>query len=431
MQNISYTDKVENNGTTTDGKVSASDMNAIKSVVNANAQGSIIVVKQASDFGTIDSTKVYYIDGIIDMGAVSIEVPAGGISIHGSTFDVSQLISTENSYTMFTSPVGGSGNVLMHDVSISVSGTSSKVYELVDATGFNAIEVDAVNYNDCTSLGSIEEYRQLLENGTGRFGGSPELELIGPMVGGFKIDVSITRNVTIPTALFKAGTGFVFSGRFDFNMNADLPATGAFLDFAPANVTNDDSLQLSGCRITRSGAIDSSDTTIYPNIDENSVKSLWRNNVGLPNTIKYIHGSVTTEIATSIVVIDTYYPLNGTYTTSDESHFDMPANGEFRLLTGNGKYRISGDLTIDGTPNDEIRVRITKSTDGGATWPTEIASIARPINNLQGGRDVAFIPLSFLAEIKKDDRVRLEVKNTTGTDNVTAELESYINISQI
>ena len=63
----------------------------VREAINVNAttinslllsqQESVIVVKSADDFAVIDSTKVYYIDGIIDMGSTSIEVPAGGISL--------------------------------------------------------------------------------------------------------------------------------------------------------------------------------------------------------------------------------------------------------------------------------------------------------------------------------------------------------------
>jgi hypothetical protein len=411
---------------------------SVRSKLNSNALDaearlldSVVVVKQASDFGTIDSSKVYYIDGIVDMGATSIEVPAGGISLHGSTFDVSQLISSENNYSMFTSPVGGSGNVLMHDMSITASGTDSQVFALTDATGFNAIELSAVNFNGCTSRGYVDGYRQGLETGNGFFGGSPELEFRNSMVGGWRVDTSIARNITVPTALFKAGAGLTYNGRFIIGINADLPATGALIDFSASNINNDESLQLRGCRITRSGVIDADDSTIHPNIDGKSVKSLWSDNVGVSNTYKYIRGVITTEVETPIAAQDTYYPLLGTFTASEESHMDMPANGEFRLLSGNGQYQLTGDLLLDASANDVLDVRVTKSTDDGATWPTEIFHIRRQVNSLVGGRDVAFFPINFITSLVEGDRVRLEVENKSGMANVTMELDSYFIISQI
>ena len=81
--------------------------------------------------GTIDSTVEYFIDGILDLTGVSIEVPATGIYIRGYNFDISQLVCTDDTYTMFTSPIGGSGNILFDDIAIEVSGINSKVYDLI------------------------------------------------------------------------------------------------------------------------------------------------------------------------------------------------------------------------------------------------------------------------------------------------------------
>ena len=85
--------------------------------------------------GTIDSTKEYFLDGKIDTGTTQITIPSTGINLTGYNFDVSGLFSTEDNYTMFVSDVGGSGNFIGKDYDISVSGTNSKVYDLVDATG--------------------------------------------------------------------------------------------------------------------------------------------------------------------------------------------------------------------------------------------------------------------------------------------------------
>ena len=202
------------------------------SVAFENPLASEVIVSQASDFGTIDSTKVYRIDGVIDMTGVSLEVPAGGINIIGSTFDVSQLVNTEASYTMFTSPVGGSGNVLIENVGLETSGTTSQVFALTDATGFNAIEMNKVNFNNCTSRGYVDGYRQGLENGNGYFGGTPTLEFRSSMVGGWRTTTCIARGMSNFDSMFKAGAGFTFAGRVAISINCDLPATGALIDFS-------------------------------------------------------------------------------------------------------------------------------------------------------------------------------------------------------
>ena len=180
-----------------------------------------VVVTQASDLASIDSTKEYFIDGIIDMGSQSIEVPAGGINLKGYNLGISKLVSTAAAYTMFTSPGGGSGDVLGTDFTLDVSGTASQVYNLVDATGFHAIELSRVNYDNCTSLGTLDSYRQGLEDGTGRFGGSPALTLKGTWAGGFRISTSIVRSLSagMTGSLFTAGAGFTMASRFLTDIN--------------------------------------------------------------------------------------------------------------------------------------------------------------------------------------------------------------------
>jgi len=171
-----------------------------------------VVVTQASDFsGTIDSTKEYFLDGVIDMtgSGIEIEVPVNGINISGYNFDLSKLICSDDNYTLFTSPVGGSGDMLGKDYAIEVTGANSQVYNITDATGFNAFEFARINYNDCTSLGTITDYRQGLEVGTGRFGGQPQLTLAGTWLGGYFIDTSIVRSLDDGAySLFSAGAGF-------------------------------------------------------------------------------------------------------------------------------------------------------------------------------------------------------------------------------
>lgn len=234
------------------------------------------------------------------------------------------------------------------------------------------------------------------------------------------------------TSLFKTGTSLSFSGRFISGVNCDLPAIGALIDFSDTEIVNDESLILNGAFITRQGVIDATDTSISPNINETNVKCLWSNNTGVPNTQKYLKSTVTTELTTSIVMIDTYYPLAATWNIdANPSHFDMPANGEFRLLSGNGKYQINGDLEIEGNANDVIDIRVTCSDDDGATWPMIVNHISRQVNSFVGPVDVAFFPINFIATIKKNQRLRLEIENKTAARDVTAQLDSYFIITQV
>lgn len=414
---------------TTDFATAAQGVTADSALTLAtvNAKEIEVVVKEASQLtGVLDPMKVYFLDGIIDMGSTSIEVPTGGLNIQGATFDTSKLISSEPNYTLFTSPVGGSGNLLLANLAVEVTGTSSKVFALTSDTGNEAIEIVRINYNNCTSLGYIDNYRQLLEDGTGRFGGSPELEFRGAW-NGARLTTSIARGMTIPTSLFKAGSGLTFSGRFITDINCDLPATGALINFAFANFINNETLKINNAFITRLGEINSSDSTISPNITHTSVKSFWQNNVGVQNTHKYIQARISTEVATSIALASTYYNLAGTYTISDVSHFSMPTNGIFELLSGNGRYAVTLNYQLEGTANDVFSIQVAKSTNGGVSYSPVDHKIAK-VQNLVGNEDIGVLGSTFNLDLKAGDRLKLEIENYTGGRNLTAKIDSSITI---
>ena len=403
--------------------------------INDDILDNRIIVNQSNFLtticGTIDSTKNYFLDGIIDIGSNQITVPSTGITITGYSFDLSGITKFEGSNAIFKSELGGSGNLLLENLYLQATGTGCSVFDLTDATGFNAFEFNKINYIGCTSLGSITEYRQGLEVGTGRFGGTPTLTLVGSMVGGFRISTSIVRGLSsgMTDPIFKAGTGFLINGRFVTDINVDLPASASLLDFSESNVANDESLIISGAYVSRQGSLDPTDSNITPNINSTSVKCLWSDNTGLSNTFKFAQQSVTSEVETIVSVVNTYYPVGGVFSVGDVSHFDSPSNGHLRCLSGNSIYRISGSFVLESTQNNLIDLRVTKSLDGGTTFPEEINHISRVVNNIQGSRDVAYFSIDFLARLSDGDIVRVEVENKTSTGNITAEVDSYLTIS--
>ena len=144
---ITYTDKVENGGTTADGLVSSANLNEIKASVNFNGAdadsrlgvlelsnaSSAIVVKQASDLSGLLSNVVYFIDGIIDMGSQSIERSCSWPVIDRIYVRRIPAHIVCGSLHHFTSPVGGSGNLLGKDLAFETSGSGSQVFDLVSA----------------------------------------------------------------------------------------------------------------------------------------------------------------------------------------------------------------------------------------------------------------------------------------------------------
>lgn len=389
---------------------------------------SVRYVRNASDLtGALSSSVIYIVDGVIDMGSTSIEVPAGGLNITGFNPNVSGLFTSTASATLFTSPVGGSGDLFLENLLIQASGTGAKVYDIKDSNFSHAVEVLSCIYNDCTSLGSIENYRQGLEDNTARFGGTPELTLVGSWLGGFRATTTIVRGLDsgMSGSLFKAGVGFAMASRFLTDMNADLPANCSLADFAPANFVLPSTVQIQGAIITKATGVD-----VMPNLTEADLVCDWRNNVGLNNTHVGGETIITASAATVISATSTFYDLAGTFAASDLQHFDAPASGQLRHLGLNPvDYKINASIVITGTANDAITLKVVKWDDSASAF-VDIVSQTKPINNLVGGSDRGFFDIIKSVRLEQDDYVKLQVSNNTGTDNVTAQVDSFYEISE-
>lgn len=399
----------------------------------AGALANRINVTQASDMaGALDSTKEYFIDGIVDMGTQTIEVPAGGLYFAGYNFDTSLLFSTADNYTMFTSPIGGSGNVLGKAVAISTNGISSQVYNIKSLTGFEAIEMALVNYNNCTSLGTIDNYRQGLEEGTGRFGGSPSLTLKGTWAGGFRITTSITRMMSDTTTepLFKAGVGLTMGSRFLTDMNVDLGSLQPFADFTPANFDKPSALQVIGAIITRDGVSDSADTNIFPNISETDVKSKFQNNNGLPNTFVGGIMAVTTAASTTISTAGAFVDIAGTFTATSLTHFDETVNAQLKHIGEDPiEFRTMASITVDGPANNSVSIRVKRWNSADSVFEF-LPAQTRQINSFLGGRDVGFFAVLNNVKLRQNDYVQLQIANNSGTGNLSVDVGSFITVDE-
>lgn len=384
------------------------------------------------------SDVIYELVGSVDMGSTSIVVPATGITIVGKSANFNRLYSTystgdsENPYKMFVSDVGGSGTVFLNSFTLSVSGTGSQLYDLTGATGFEALEVGDINYEDCSSLGEVTNYRQGLETRTGRYGGSPSLTLSGTWLGGYRVDISNALNLDSGYAgcLFEEGTDFVMNDRFYINMNIDLPTNAGFSSFTPSNFTADSLVQVRDCRFKRNGVALSGDNNYFPNLDPDDLVCSWYNNIGLRNTHEGGKQEVSAQAVTTIAVAGTYYDVAGTFTPSGLQHFSGSSTG---TLTNNGvspiEFELAGSLTIEGTANDSIVVKIVRWNNADLVFE-DVAIQNASINSLVGPRNVAIMTIISAITLEKDDYVKLQITNLTTTNSLTVEDGSYFKLDR-
>jgi len=393
----------------------------------------IKLVKSKVDLaGELQSNVLYIVDGIIDMGTQTITVPSGGLNIKGWSFNVSGLTSSASNHSMFVSPVGGSGDLLARDMFITVSGANSSVYALQAANGTEAFEIQTINYNGCKSLGYLDGYRQGFESETGRFGGYPQLELKGSWSGGYRCTTSIVRGLASDFTgyLFKAGAGFSMNSRFLTDINADIPAGAGLFDFSESNFNNASTIQVQGAIITRNGVADPTDDAMTPNVSASSLKSKWRDNVGLENTYEGGTLTVSSETENTPVVQNTFYDVSSTFTASDLQHFASPSNG---LLRHDGfdprRYKLNLFFTVGGTNGTALSLKVVK-WDNSASGFVDVVTQTKPVNNLVGADDLAFFNIVKSIDLDANDYIKVQIANITGSSSFTVKLESFIELSE-
>lgn len=391
-------------------------------------------VRHPTDFHVpARSDVVYYIDGIVDMADTSIIVPATGITVKGDSPNLSKLFSSystgdsQNPYRLFKADAGGSGTVFIKELILTASGTGSQVFDLIGATGNEAIEMTEINFEDCSSLGEINGYRQGLETITGRYGGTPSLTLSGTWAGGYKITTANAINLdpALSDPLFIAGTNFVMNNRFYSDMNVNLPTNASFFDASPSNFTKDSLVQIRGAIFLRNGQTVSGDNNYFPNLDPDDLVCSWRDNNGLRNTFEGGIATLTTEATTTVSATSTYYDIAGVFTPSNLQHFLGNASGHLTNLGVNPiEFNITSSLVIRGNANDALNVKFVR-WDNKLQQFEDVVTQFTVINSLASPRDVAIVPISYGVTLEQNDYLKLQVANLTGTNDVTLETGSY------
>lgn len=387
-----------------------------------------VVVKDAFDLETIDSTKNYMIDGVVDMGSTPIIVPEGGISISGlnGARDTAKLISSADNYSMFISPDGGySGNVVLESCTIDVTGTNSQVFNLDNDENSGALDITGVNFGQSpvtrtTSLGHLSNYRQLLLNNVGFIFINDGLTFNGAWTG---IAVLTSIAVGFPSAtLFKEGTSFTVGNvRSDVNF-LSVQSDSVLFDFDNANITDKGGFALSNVRVGSDDAI--------PNITSNDVKTRFRNCQGFRNT--YIGGqwTITSAATTNIAAANTPVKLAGTTTYNDLTHFTGDNSNEFVYIGDqNIEVEAKGVVSITGGNNDQISVFFRKWDDSASAY-VDGPRVQATLNGGLLGTRAEGIPFFGYFSLDNNDRIEVWVENNTDTTNVTANLNGLVALSE-
>lgn len=386
-------------------------------------------VESPQDLLNIDSSKLYQIDGSIDMGSTQIQVPSSGLYMQGLDYSISKLYSSEDDHTMFVNKAGeDAGNIRISEVSVYSSGTNSKIFDISNTTGNAFLEVDGFNFGDfsveTTSLGEVTGYRQVRTNNCAFIRVADGLTLSGTMPGGISTRQTVILAPVSGATIFKEGTSLVIQDSLTSDINAlSIDSSTAVFDFQPSNFTLDWGFALSGARFP-----DGSDPV--PNMPLQSPKRYFKGNRGILNTFSGGRFKFTTEAQTNITSSGTAVKLAGTTTYDNLVHFSSTGNNAITCITSvETDYKIKGNLVIDGGPNDVLTLTIRK-WDNSASAYVDLDTFTRGVTNAVGGTDIAIFTVDSNAILSNLDRIEVWIQNDSDTTNVTALTGSYIVVDE-
>lgn len=366
------------------------------------------------------SDYVYEIDWVIDMEDDTIVVPATGITINWYGNNFSKLITTSDNATLFS----GGWNLFCNNLVLSASGLNSKIFDITDPSGNNAVEFVNVNFEDVTEMWILDWFRQwLLTNGF-FLNVTDWLTFRWTWSGWYRVDTTLGLLFTT-NYLFRSDVWHTFWSRFVSNANLIFwGGTGIWYDFREDSFVNDASFQLIEAQFSWAG------TYVANTITNSSIKSLWRDCVGVDDTFQWVRATNLTDTTTALTngvyseleidadfLEETWFVSNAATNYWVTYNSSLPINISVELISGfSSGNNNQMELEIRKYPSwwwFEVLSNVTFSTNGGALWDRSEA-----------------LPIKAFARVEQNDQIRVFIRNNSDNDDVVTIAGGGLTISK-
>ena len=349
---------------------------------------------------TLEDNKTYYITTNVDLEGDRL---VGGVNtvLQGSSSENSVLSSTGLSGTALITT-----NYALPMQHITITAEIGIDFD-ASATGTQALDWFGVNFTDCGTVGNIK-------------GASNFILKAGALInsGGLSFDGTIGTvgfdGCLLSTPAGEVGLTLKSTATITRRLHAIYsaviapPTATAFLIEDTAALTNNETFILDTINFAGGG-------TYISGVDEHSIKTLWKNNTGIANSVSaanfYMIGNAT---ATTFSAANTFTKILGTTTVGTYISKFSHTNNRV-TYTGNltRLFKFAGVVSMSGGARDVLSCQF--ALNGAAMPQTESKS---EIGSIITGR-IEGLSIHGLIQMSPGDYVEVFIANRTDTTSAT------------
>lgn len=386
------------------------------------------VIQTMDDFPDPVGRYINIVDTICTIDAIDLDfsgftfVLIGRSAIVGLNQNVSSMLSSEDNATFFIST---GYNMFLNALEVYMNGDNQTVWEHIGNTGNESFEINqfvvygggspfATGTN--SKMGRIETIRQGFMGTCFFWGVQDGFECAGHWVGGgLRISNTLWLMCTGKFYYSDISDPVIFDTRFSSNANVNVPLGSIGYDFPETAFTYDGQYQLQNGNASGDGVIVTEWNGKSPAFN---TRANFRNNNGIQNT--YIGGEWKLTVATETIIntANVWVPLNLATAEFDLTWFSE-SNGVFTYLSDTPlDFTSINAVTMVGKSGDiiELMARRIEFIGGIETDLQEAQLTIR--GTLAQGRSTA-TPLNTTGQLVKGDQLRIDVRNTSSSQNVT------------
>jgi len=368
---------------------------------------------------------IYVIDADLDITGYTLcfgaKTQVNGLGQNVSRIRSSTSGTVGNPYVFFES----TANLFMNDLEIVCEGTNQLVWnhigdgtvpegESFELNRFNVLSFPAGGAGHNNQLGFIKDIRQGFIGTFSCFGFENGFVCAGAWAGGFRVKDTLFR-VFKGVAFGSDATDPVsFQLRMASDANLTIPLGSIGYDFPSTAFSFTGQYQLQGGNVNGDGVYVTNFASGFPAFDP---LANFQANTGIQNTYQGGEWATNANNNTTFAASNTWYPLVLT-TTSKFLTWFSELNGIFTYNGGNPlDVTIFLTVSMTGKANDIIQVKLVK--ESALAVQTDILIRAITISGTTAQGRAESVPVQSTEQLVLGDKIRVYVRNTSGTSTIT------------